>query len=189
MKSKKMIITMASLLLNSLMGLSQTSGFYKNAADYRNQKLTYEADCSGKQKVKLHEFFNKPYITVVQGTDKYTVQKNEVYGFKDCNGAVYRFYNNKEYQILEPGHIFIYMTQESQSQGRDYKVVKNYFFSVAPDGAITELSVDNLKNAFPQNHKFHDLLDGGIKNADDLSAYDKFRKMYKVNDLYQTSLK
>ena len=45
------------------------------------------------------------------------------------------------------------------------------------------LNHENLKKAFPDNHKFHDGLDASFKGKD-ISAYDAFHKMFKVNHLY-----
>ena len=53
------------------------------------------------------------------------------------------------------------------------------------DSKMEELSKANLMNAFPNNHKFHDMLDAQFKNEADIASYDSFHKMYKVNHLLQ----
>jgi hypothetical protein len=187
----KITLAIIGLLLSSVVGHSQTnnSGIYLSLADYQKEKLTYEIDCSKeKHKIKLNEFFNKPYITVIHDGKKYSHQKNDIYGFKDCNNKIFRFYKNKEYQIEESGNIIIYSLERNETQGKGFKLVKDYYFSTAADNVINTLSVENLKRAFPDNHKFHDLLDENLKDGD-ASAYDSFHKMYKVNHLYQASLK
>jgi hypothetical protein len=71
-----------SFLFLSMIAHSQInkSGVYLNVADYETKKLTYEIDCSEeKHKIKLNEFFNKPYITVVHNGYKYTHQKKDIY--------------------------------------------------------------------------------------------------------------
>jgi hypothetical protein len=104
------------LLLFSLIGHSHTSnsGIYLNLADYQKQKLTHEIDCSKeKHKIRLNEFFNKSYITVIHEGEKYTHQKKDIYGFKDYSSGVYRFYKNTEYRIEESGNINVYSRDRS----------------------------------------------------------------------------
>jgi hypothetical protein len=47
----------------------------------------------------------------------------------------------------------------------------------------------NLKAAFPTNHKFHDELDANFKSDKELTAYDSFHKMYKVDHILMMSEK
>src|ERR1700677_3459561 len=91
-----------SFLLLSVNGFTQTnkSGIYLSLADYKQHKLTYESDCGvEKEKIKLKEFFNKPFITVVYNGEKIKLLKNDIYGFRDCANQTFRFYENHEYQV------------------------------------------------------------------------------------------
>ena len=163
-------------------------GMFMNYADYKDNKLTYEIDCAQERfKIKLHDFFSKSYVDVTSNGKKYTLQKKDVYGFKDCIGNVYRFFGNEEYHLAETGNITIYSIQRSVPEGKVMKNVNVYFFSAKEDGMIQELTIANLKLAFPTNHKFHDMLDETFKNVEEVSQYDSFHKMYKVNHLYQMS--
>lgn len=180
-----------SLLLFSVTGFAQKdrSGIYMNLTDYQNHKLNYEIDCNKeKHKIKLNEFFNKPYITVVHEGKKYTHQKNDIYGFRDCDNKNFRFFKNAEYQVEESDKIIIYSKERNETQGKGFKIVQEYYFSSTPGSEIMPLTVANLKNTFPDNHKFHDMLDENFKDGD-AAAYDNFHKMFKVNHLYQMSLK
>ncbi len=183
-------IAVISFLLFSVTGSAQsTSGIYLNISDYNNQKLTYEIDCSvEKHKIKLNEFFNKPYITVIHHGEKYTLQKKEIYGFKDCNNRIYRFYKNNEYELAETGKIIIYTTEQNVTKGKGFSIIHVYYFSTSPGGEISPLTVNNLKNAFPKNHRFHDLLDQYFNGNNEISEYDAFHKMYKVNHLLEASI-
>jgi hypothetical protein len=59
----------------------------------------------------------------------------------------------------------------------------DYSFSVGPDGEIIRLTLENLKQVFPDNHRFHDLLDANFGSGQKLEEYDEFHKMFKVNRL------
>ena len=52
---------------------------------------------------------------------------------------------------------------------------------------IVPLTILNLKKALPDNHTFHDLLDMSFKHDSDLTKYDDFHKMFKVNRLFVAS--
>lgn len=166
------------------------SGVYATAADYSNNKLTYEAQCSTKHNnVKLHDFFGySPYITVTTGQIKHKIRKSEVYGFRNCNGEVFRFYKNRAYKLAEAGPIYIYTTQQNITQSKGYKVVNAYYFSTSPTTPVTSLTFAKLATAYASNEAFCDLLEQSA-GANDASAYDPRHKTYKVNYLYNKSIK
>jgi len=96
----------------------------------------------------------------------------------------YRVVGNGRYQILEAKTLYIYSLDVLVRKGTSEKT---YFFSVGPSGNVLPLTILNLKNAFPDNHTFHDLLDMAFKHDSDLTRYDAFHKMFKVNRLLDAS--
>ena len=92
----------------------------------------------------------------------------------------YRVVGNDRYQIVEAKGLYIYTLNVLVRKGT---TEKSYFFSVGPSGDVWPLTILNLKNAFPDNHKLHDLLDMSFKHDSDLTKYDDFHKMFKVNRL------
>lgn len=165
------------------------SGVYLTSNDYLNNILTYSIDCSTEShKIKLHDFNKSSHIDVIHNKIKYTLQKKEIYAFKDCENGVYRFFNNEEYKILEPKAIYIYSIEKNIPSGKNIKTITEYYFSKDSNGDLVKLSLINLKKAFPENHKFHDLLDAYFKDETDITMYDSFHKMHKINHLYQQSL-
>ncbi len=163
---------------------SRTSGVYLTAADYQNGRLGFEGDCASKaHKLEVHDVWNKPYIDVKHDSEKHRYSKSDVFGFRACDGRDYRFGSKLEYQILEPKELYIYGREISVSQGRTYRTVHEYYFSVGANGQIQSLAVGNLKQAFPQNHLFHDWLDATFGAGQDVAEYDEFHKMFKVNRL------
>jgi hypothetical protein len=166
------------------------AGVYLTHGDFTAGKLKYEIDCSAeKQKIKLHDFFSKPYIDVYYKGEKSTLQKKDIYGYRDCHNNIYRFFANEEYKLEESGGINIYSVQVSAQSGKSYKWTNEYYFSSSPTGEIKPLTIENLKYAFPDNHKFHDALDETFKGGVEVSEFDSFHKMYKVNHIYQMTLK
>ena len=185
----KMKILLTALLVMSLNSYAKSqSGIYMNLTDYRNNKLTYEIGCTSGEKIHIHDFFwNMATIKVVDDGKKYTLKKGELYGFRDCNNDVYRFYNNMEYLIAEAGNIYIYLRKENTAQNKNNKVVNVYYFSGTPDGEILPLTLGNLKKVYKSNDKFTDLLDKFF-NAGDVSAYDEVHNTYKVNYVFSKTI-
>ena len=109
MKTKNLLL--ASLFLSlSLSGLAQNtvSGVYKTYSDYTNQKLTFGIDCkTEKHKIKLHEFPNKPFITVVHDGKPHQLAKDSVFGYQLCDGNFVRFANNSDYHLTEKGDVWL----------------------------------------------------------------------------------
>lgn len=163
---------------------AKMSGVYLTASDYEAGKLAYEGDCGSKvHKLEIHDISNKPYIDVTHDSEKHRYSKSELFGFRACDGRDYRFGSKLEYQILEAKELYIYLHDVSVSQGRTYRTVHEYYFSVGANGPIEALTLENLKHAFPDNHRFHDWLDATFGSGQSLAEYDDFHKMFKVNRL------
>ena len=164
-----------------------TSGIYLTATDYQKGQLSSEGDCHSKaHKLELHNVLNKPYIDVSHSPDGHRYAKSEIFGFRSCDGIDYRFFGTKEYQILEAKHLYIYSIQAPARLGKDtargLNKVSTYYFSAGADGQVFSLTVNNLKQAVPKNHRFHDSLDQAFALGD-VEQYDDFHKMFKVNRL------
>ncbi len=97
-----------------------------------------------------------------------------------ADGRSFRTVGSQRYEILEARDLIIYSTDVIVRKGT---LEKAYFFSVGLTGEILPLTILNLKNAFPNNHAFHDNLDMMFKNDSQLTKFDDFHKMYKVNRL------
>ncbi len=96
----------------------------------------------------------------------------------------YRLVGTDKYQILEAQTLYLYSFDTPVRKGTSEKI---YFFSVGPKGDVLPLTILNVKKAFPDNHVFHDLLDMSFKHDSDLTRYDDFHKMFKVNRLLAAS--
>lgn len=160
------------------------SGVYLTASDYEGGKLSFEGDCGSKvHKLEIHDVSNKPYIDVTHDSEKHRYSKSELFGFRACDGRDYRFASRLEYQILEAKELYVYGRDISVAQGRTYRTVHEYYFSVGSKGLIQALTLENLKQSFPDNHRFHDWLDATFGSGQNLAEYDEFHKMFKVNRL------
>lgn len=59
-------------------------------------------------------------ITVKHQGTTYKLTKNKTYGYRNTEGVEYRFIDNKEYRILNPGEaLLIYMYQHPAHSGKE----------------------------------------------------------------------
>lgn len=160
----------------------RTSGVYLTAADYKDGRLAFEGDCGAKtHKLELHDVLNKPYIHVTHESEKRRYPKSDLFGFRACDGRDYRFAANLEYQILEARELFVYAREVTRRRGKGVHTDLEYYFSAGLEGQILPLKLENLKQAVPDDHGFHDSLDGTFGAGQDLAEYDKLHRMFKVN--------
>jgi hypothetical protein len=98
---------------------------------------------------------------------------------------------SKGYTIVNPGEpIIIYKyVHAAHSPKEAEKYVPKYFFITESSDVLNELTKQNLKKAYPENHAYHDALDANFNKDSELVSYDDFHKMYKINWLYKNSLK
>jgi hypothetical protein len=184
LKGRVLVVTILAGSLATAEAKSAT-GIYLTADDYKNGRLRSESDCdSPGHKVELHDILNKPYIHVTHGGETRKYLKSDIYGFRTCDGRDYRFVGNGEYQILESKEVSILSFEVSRGRSRSH----TYFFSVGAGGEVLPLTLQNLKRAFPNNHVFHDALDATFRADDELTRYDTFHKMFKVNRLLIASM-
>ncbi|MGZ4056891.1 MAG: hypothetical protein ACXVPY_05530 [Bacteroidia bacterium] len=170
------------------------SGIYMNWQDYKNDNLSYIINCdSSSGKIRLNHFLSKNYIEVIQEEKKTRLSKDSIFGYRDCKQNDYRFFknNDEEFLIKENKAIVIYISDVpvTTSTGKAINLVPRYFFSAGLNSEIFPLTIINLKKAFPDNLKFHDMLDLEFNSIKDISAYDEIHKMYKVNFLLTQSNK
>ena len=170
----------------------QSSGIYLSSTDYEQGKLTLPADCQQeKSKVRMNDFLDKPYLTVIHQGKKYTFTKDSIFGFRSCEGHDFRLFHRRLFEIEELKSIIIYrqLAIESGGGAKGVKQVARFYFSTSVNSVIMPLSRPALEHAFPHNEKLHDLLDAWLQsNQDAISSYDAHYHTFKINRLLQASI-
>ncbi len=94
---------------------------------------------------------------------------------------------SKNYEILNPGEaIILYKYEHTAHSAKEAdKYAPKYFFTTDSIAVLTQLTKENLKKTFPDNHAFHDALDAQFNNDAELIQFDQFHKMYKVNWIFK----
>jgi hypothetical protein len=197
MKTLKVLYVMTIMIVSAGTASAQgktsvTGGLYLTSNDFQQQKFTYEIDCSNaNDKIKPNEFFGSSTGYVLSKGEKHEFNKKKVYGYRNCQNKNYRFYNGEAYLLIDTASFYIYYQYRQEEHVRGKGLIKKdeYFFSKNADGDLQLLTIENLKNSFPENHNFHYAIDASFRSDKDLMAYDSFRKNYKIKYLYNQSLK
>ena len=165
-----------------------TSGVYLTSHDFVCGLLAAEGERnSPSHDMKLHDtLFGKPYIEVLHHGELRRYSKDQIWGYRDFDGKSYRFVNGRTYEVREASPLIIYVLNDVLA-GRSGRVNPGYYFSTDADAVPVRLTLTNLKMAFPENHRFHDYLDMSFRSDAELTRFDTFHKMYKVNHLLVSS--
>jgi len=166
------------------------SGLYLTAEDYQNGKLTLPNTYGKSHKIRLKDFWGSRYLEVEHEGQKYRFHKDSIYAYQDDKGKVFRFFKNysNEYRLLENKSLAIYSMTETDTRGKGAKWVTLYFFSTSLKESIVPLTMENVKNAFPDNHKLHDELDKYFKKDQELTMYDNRHKAFRINHVLESVL-
>lgn len=165
------------------------SGIYITSNDFINQKLSFTIDCkSQKHKIKSDLLFHEKEISIKHSDTTYIIVKDSLYGIKDCDGTVERIWHNSEYLMLNPSETILIYKVVTGNETKNSPSIAHYYFSKNADGEIQDLTIYNIKSTFPDNHKFHDILDLQFQNDDDLIKFDNFHKIMKINRVLFLSL-
>jgi hypothetical protein len=182
MKTELTTIATSLLIFASISAFSQkdSSGIYFTSDDYSKQKLAYAINCKNeKHSMNTDLIFDSKDIIVKHKGVKYKHPKDSVYAVKYCDGSIKRLFNESEYPLINPGEKIMI-----------YKLVSGpiYYFSKDAKSKIQKLTIQNIKEAFPNNHKFHDLVDLQFRSDDELASYDEMHKVMKINRVLSNSL-
>jgi hypothetical protein len=171
------------LLLLQAYSKPDTKGIYKTQEDFAQHHLTFEAPSSSRKVlIRPHELMGDPDITVVTGGQKYYFLKVELFGYRDGDRD-YRFFNNEAYEILDTTGFYIYAHSGFEKTKGSIPVTKYYFSRTGMD-SLQELTIHNLKAAFPEKNNFRYALDAQFGSDRKLLSYDNEMKCYKLKYLF-----
>jgi hypothetical protein len=178
-------------LISSISLNAQKSGVFRTYSDYSTGKMDYGIDCATeKHIIKLNDFLNLSYIKVIHQGKPYKLKKTDIWGYQLCDNKVIRFQGKEHFLLQDRSLLWIYTRQISVTTGSpktsSTKIVTSYYFSVGGDSKISELTLLNLKSAFPNNRVLHDTIDGQFKSDASLNEYDQINKYYKINHFLES---
>jgi len=183
------ITALAGLILVSTSTLlAQKSGVFKSYADFQTGTMEYEINCTTeKHKIRLNDFLGKDFLTVVHDGRPYDIKKAETWGYQLCDEKLVRFQGTDHFPLEDKGILWIYTKQTVQTVSRGgSKTVKTYYFSKGGNGTIALLTLLNLKSAFQDDHKLHDVIDSQFKSDASLKEFDQYYKKFRINHFLES---
>lgn len=187
---KRIFLTLSAAMLGVVLGLpavAQTgkTGLYLSDVDFAEGKVSYGAE---HHKIKANVPFQHGKVKVWHGEQQMLLDKSQLYGYRDKNQQDYRFVGNNAYKILDAKGFNMYSREVETSKGKGRVKETKFYFSAEPGSEIKELTIANLKQAFPENGKFHQLLDMQFRSNDELVRYDDFSKVFKLKAIYNETI-
>jgi len=156
-------------------------GIYLTEQDYKTHHVSY--NLSRQDKLILNEFLNGKNVSLVYQGKKVKLAKSDIFGYRN-DGHDFRFYNNEAYAIMDTAGFLLYSKQKLTQQGKGYKPVEQFYFSVNGAQPVMELTVRNLWNSFPKQPDFRYSIQSNFNGDAELLSYDKVLGEYKIKYLF-----
>lgn len=166
------------------------SGVYATAGDFEAGLLTDAQECqSGSRPVDRDAFNDSPVVAMPGAGQSRQFAKASVFGFRACDGTDVRFANGTNYRTIHAPPLYIYEYDYRVPSGKGgSRVVTDYAFSTTAGDSVRPLTLDALKRAYPENHRFHDQLDLAFRSNQELIRYDDFHHEYRVARILRGAL-
>ncbi|HLX93648.1 MAG TPA: hypothetical protein VKR32_18320 [Puia sp.] len=168
------------------------AGLFKDETDFRANRVSYPLSCDpGARAIQTEKLFANDKIIVRNGDKKTALLKKDFFGYRDCRGIAYRFYQNEAYRILDTTDFYLYTRTalEPNAGGKGFSSATKYYFSRSPNGSLELLTKGNLETAFKENARFRNSVGTYARNDNELREYDPYLKQYKVKYLFEESEK
>jgi len=162
--------------------LTRQSGVYVTSADFDAGRLTDALECQSDSRSVDRDAFSETAVVAMPGAYQAgQYAKADIFGFRACDGTDVRFVRGANYRVVRAQPLYLYEHEYRISMGkRGSRLVTDYAFSTTAADSVRPLTMNALKQAYPENHRFHDLLELAFHNNDELVRYDDFHHEYRV---------
>lgn len=99
-----------------------------------------------------------------------------------------RVVDGEHYRVVRADPLYLYEHDRAQLGGKRFSTVTDRFFSTTADAPLRPLTLVALKSAYPDNHRFHDILTVAFANDAELMRWDGFHHEYLVARLLRQTL-
>jgi hypothetical protein len=165
----------------------ECSGVYLTANDFLVGRLCNVCASRKTSKQSYYDLLANNHFFIVRPDYAWRrIDKKDVFAIKSCEGEIVRIYQGSNYYLLNPTErIPIYKAlMNPVSKGNIIRV--KYCFSIDPVSEMQDLTIDNLKAAFPENHPFANAIVASFKEDSDLYAYNNINKCFELNLVFES---
>lgn len=99
-----------------------------------------------------------------------------------------RVMSGEHYRVIRADPLYLYEHERSQLSGKRFATVTDRFFSTTANAPLRPFTLVELKRAYPDNHKFHDILTVAFANDAELMRWDEFHHEYLVARMLRQTL-
>jgi hypothetical protein len=105
--------------------------------------------------------------------------------------GVYRVFENNKYEVLGSTGFYLYCRYQPTevNKGKGEVMQHEYYFSKTSISDIKPLTIVNLENEFSDHVHFRYMIEGKFRSDRELTAFDQYLRVYKIEYLYTQSLK
>jgi hypothetical protein len=197
---RTLILVLVTLITGTTMGSGRpavlpardtlSGGIYLSYEHFLQHTLSYPFDChSSTDRLELNNFLSGSSIRIIHQGEKHSLQKDQIFGYRDCDGADYRFYNKSPYRILDTAHFYLYSLEKLVQGSKIARPGIVYYFSTGAASPLLPLTIANLESAFASHPAFCYKLHSEFRSDADLITYIPSLKMYKLKYAYGQSSK
>ncbi|HEY6899003.1 MAG TPA: hypothetical protein VI233_00110 [Puia sp.] len=154
-----------------------TGNLYLNPEEYTRHSPSVTFDCPNQ--LRLNSFFGGSTLRLTVNGEKRRFAKDTLYGYRDCQGIDYRFYQKAAYQIIDTAGFYVYSYTRLVQGEKIARPATTYFFSTHPTSFIQPLTVANLQKAFSSHPKFCSRLDAEFRSDAALNNTPKLKYAYR----------
>lgn len=184
------LLSLSAVFFTATVCAQTHSGIFQTAEDFTTGKMEYAIQCdSQSHKIKTDPLFKRSKVIVKHEGKTYKLDKSSVYAVRYCSGIVERLYHRKVYQMVNPEETILIYKVNIPSMGKNQPAQTRWYFSKDAASQVLPLTINNLVQAFPDNHSFHDAVMAEFKTDADLPRYDDVHKMMRINRLYGNTQK
>lgn len=170
--------------------LARQSGVYVRAADFDAGRLSDAVACRSDSRPVDRDAFSRTAVVALPGANQATpYTKADIFGFRACDGTDVRFVRGVNFHVVRAPPLYLYERERRVSIGKGgSRLVTDYAFSTTAADSVRPLTLNALKTAYPENHRFHDLLDLAFRSDEELIRYDDFHHEYRVARLLREAV-
>ncbi|WP_184546968.1 hypothetical protein [Mucilaginibacter sp. FT3.2] len=183
-----LIIPLIAVFAQVSIARNHDIGLYLNQQDYLNHKLSFSSDGAAGNQIKLNGMFGANKVVVIHDEKKQVFLKSDIFGYR-VDGQDYRYFNHKAYHILNNQGIFMYSHMQIVPGTKGPKIDEAYYFSKDATAPVFQLTLPDIEKVFSGNQKFVLATESLCHNDNELAAYDKDSKEFKIVYLYAVNVK
>jgi hypothetical protein len=171
-------------MANSVRGFKP--GIYFNAEELvRNNPTESPQDCSRAHCFQVFNDFGYSNLKVkTEQSSNYIYPAGTIFGFVDCYGRAYRYFEGKYFQILDLGSVNLFVSLKSQLVDSHFIPESAFFFSKTIDGELLPLERAEIIQAFKDFPEFAQLIETSFYPNVSLKQFNPASGIYELNQAY-----